>query len=58
MADRPGDRFALIAEAARYLVNVRHNDRDQCLGAGVNPWAGSCCSCSWLHVVILTTTCR
>jgi hypothetical protein len=36
MADRPGDRFALIAEAARYLVNVRHNDRDQCLGAGVN----------------------
>ena len=27
LSDSPGDRFALITEAARYLINVRHDDR-------------------------------
>ena len=34
MANGPSNRFALIAEAARYLVNARHDDRDKRLGAG------------------------
>jgi hypothetical protein len=36
LADGPGDRFALIAEAARDLVNVRDDKRNQRLGAGLS----------------------
>ena len=41
LAAGPGDRFALIAEASRYLVNARHDDRDQRSGADLSLGPGS-----------------